>query len=85
MTTNGYFLLLLFRYRALFDEDNQITEYQAVGRDITDKRKAKDDLIKEKELDNCDFGVCVLCFYHWWLHYKTCFGRVSKSKGKSRS
>lgn len=41
--------------RALFDQNNQITEIQSIGQDITDLKKAEDEIIKslqkEKELN----------------------------------
>ena len=35
-------------YRAFFDENNEICEFQSVGKDITERKKAEEQVIKEK-------------------------------------
>ncbi|HOI77914.1 MAG TPA: PAS domain S-box protein, partial [Methanofastidiosum sp.] len=48
--------------RAIFDDDGNLIEYQAVGRDITDKKKIEDELRKKKEelssiFENSSVGI----------------------------
>ncbi|MHB8164621.1 MAG: PAS domain S-box protein [Methanoregula sp.] len=41
--------------RAIFDEDGKITEYQSVGRDITDLKEAEQELLRKNEDLNAAF------------------------------